>query len=205
MDPGPTTPDEQLILLSKDGNLRAFNRLVERYQRPVYNLCYRLIGSRQAAEDATQEAFLAAFRGVGNFHGGSVKAWFYRIAANESRDELRRRRRKDPAVSLDQPVTEGGDPPDIADPLVNVEAEAERGNLFQIVRRALDGLPEEQRLAIVLVDFEDHDYRQVVEITGWSMGTVKSRINRGRAHLRVYFTQHPELLAGYRRLDRRGE
>jgi len=92
--------EDELIQRAKQGDLDCFNRLVERYQREVYNLCLRMLGNTQAAEDATQDAFLSAFRGVGKFRGGSFRAWLCRIAANACRDQFRLQRRR-PTTSLD--------------------------------------------------------------------------------------------------------
>ena len=100
-------PDEALVESARAGELDAFNVLVDRYQGAVYTLCLRILGERGAAEDATQEAFLSAYRSMNRYEGGSFRSWLYRIAANESKDELRRRRRKDVAFSLDAPIASG--------------------------------------------------------------------------------------------------
>jgi RNA polymerase sigma-70 factor (ECF subfamily) len=200
----PALADEQLVSLSKDGSVDAFNRLVERHQRAVYNLCLRLTGSRESAEDATQEAFLAAYRALSGFRGGNIRSWLFRIAANQSRDELRRRRRRGASRSLEELAEASEVPFELTDPGLGPDQLAEAGELSTLVRLALQHLPEEQRLAIVLADLQELDYREIAFITGWSMGTVKSRISRGRTRLRLHFSRHPELLAAYRRLDKRG-
>src|SRR3990172_7267939 len=87
------THEPELLERSRRGDLEAFNAIVAAYQDRVYNLCLRLLGSPQAAEDATQEAFLSAYRNVGRMRGASLRAWLFRIAANACIDELRRRRR----------------------------------------------------------------------------------------------------------------
>src|SRR6185295_9942914 len=83
--------ESALVRRARDGDLEAFNALVELHQRAAYNLCLRMLGSRMPAEDATQDAFLSAYRGITGFHGTSFRAWLMRIAANACTDELRRR------------------------------------------------------------------------------------------------------------------
>jgi RNA polymerase sigma-70 factor (ECF subfamily) len=197
----PVAADDHLVSLSKDGNLEAFNRLVERHQASVYNLCLRMTGSRQAAEDTTQEAFIAAYRAIGGFRGGNFRSWLLRIAANRVKDDLRRHHRRRPPDSLDELSAAEQAPLQLADPNPGPEHRAEGAALSRIVEAALAELPEDQRLAVVLADLQELDYAEIAEVTGWALGTVKSRINRGRARLRIHFTRHPELLAGYRRLD----
>lgn len=193
--------DKSLVSLSKDGDLAAFNSLVDRYERDIYNLCYRLLGNRQSAEDATQESFLSAYRSLARFAGGNARSWLLRIAANQSKDELRRRKRKDRAASLDQMFDTIGaavEPPDPTRSSEQVFEDKERGQLLQLL---LLELPEDQRAALVLVDLMDHRYEEAAEVLEISVGTVKSRIHRARAKLRTILSRRPELLAGYIRLE----
>jgi len=199
---GHEPTDDQLVSLSKDGNLAAFNTLVERHQSAIYSLCLRLTGAREPAEDATQEAFLSAYRALARFNGGNVRSWLFRIAANECKDELRRRSRKDLALSLDKPLAgEEEVRLDVADPGPGLQVLAERAELAGLVQQALNALPEDQRAVIVLVDLHGFDYSEVAEITGVALGTVKSRVSRGRARLRDYFLARPELADHLRRPD----
>lgn len=203
MSAGHEPTDDQLISLSKDGNLGAFNTLVERYQSALYSLCLRLTGAREPAEDATQEAFLSAYRAIGRFQGGSVRSWLFRIAANECKDELRRRSRKDLALSLDRPMAGTDDQHyDVADPSPGPPVLAEYREFGELVQRALDLLPEDQRTIVVLVDLHGLDYGEAAEVTGAALGTVKSRVSRARARLREYFLANPELAARYRRPEK---
>ncbi|MBI5947919.1 MAG: sigma-70 family RNA polymerase sigma factor [Chloroflexi bacterium] len=201
----PGTTDEELALLSRNGDLAAFNSLVDRYQDAVYGLCLRLVGRREAAEDATQETFLSAYRAISRFGGGNFRGWLLRIAANQSKDELRRRRRKDGAASLDEAAEAAGAPIEVIDPAADTVAVVEQAELSAALGQALAELPFEQRQAIVLADLYDYHYDEVAEMTHASVGTVKSRIHRGRERLRGYLLSHPELLAGYRRLEGREE
>jgi RNA polymerase sigma-70 factor (ECF subfamily) len=197
--------DERLVSLSRNGDLSAFNSLVERYQSLVYRLCLRLLGNREAAEDATQETFLSAFRALPRFSGSDLRPWLVRIAANHAKDEWRRRRRHAPTGSLDQMFEALEMPVEIGDPGPGPELSFERQELAGLVQAALLDLPFDQRQAVLLVDLEEYRYEEVARITGASLGTVKSRVHRGREHLRQVFAARPELLAAYRRLDRGGE
>ncbi len=167
------------------GSLPAFNELVDRYQSMVFSLCVRLLGDRQAAEDATQETFLSAYRAIPRFTGSNVRGWMLRIASNASKDELRRRHRKGRAISLDEPRGPAGDLTlDPADPGESPGERVERLALAVELQRALDALPFDQRQVIVLVDVQGFGYEEVATLTKTSVGTVKSRIHRGRERLR---------------------
>jgi len=190
----PTDLEEQLVSHARQGDLEAFNRLVERNQDAIYNLCFRLVGAREAAEDATQEAFLSAFRKLEQFRGGNFRAWLFRIAGNACYDELRRRRAR-PARSLDAPeaATAAGE---IASGGPSPEEEAARRELAEFLSKALGNLPFDQRLAVLLCDREGFSYEEISTATGVSVGTVKSRISRGRERLRRLLLEHKELLPG---------
>jgi RNA polymerase sigma factor (sigma-70 family) len=175
--------EEWLIERARRGDLEAFNRLVDRYQVAVFNLCLRMLGAREAAEDATQETFLSAFRAIGRLQGPHIGSWFLRIAANRSYDELRRRKRR-PAASLDgllddpehpMPLPAGGRGP---------EEESLRIELRRSIESALLNLPPDQRLAVVLCDVQGLSYEEIAEVMRSSLGTVKSRVSRGRAKMR---------------------
>ena len=181
--------EDELIQRAKQGDLDCFNRLVERYQREVYNLCLRMLGNTQAAEDATQDAFLSAFRGVGKFRGGSFRAWLCRIAANACRDQFRLQRRR-PTTSLDTIPIEL----EFDQRAPSPEEYALRQELGEEINRALAALPSDQRLAVILRDVEGLDYEEIAQATASSLGTVKSRLSRGRARLRHHLGQYRELL-----------
>ncbi len=189
-----TYADEpELISRSRNGDLDAFNVLVERYQRPLYNLCLRMLAAPEAAEDATQDAFIHAFRSVNTFRGGSFRAWLFRIGANACYDEMRRRRSR-PAVSLDEPHGEEGQPIDVADSAPVPAEHLERKELAEALQAALSRLPADQRLAIVLADVQGLDYSEIAVAMDCSLGTVKSRISRGRQQLRIILRACGELL-----------
>jgi RNA polymerase sigma-70 factor (ECF subfamily) len=188
-------PEEQLIEQSRGGDLSAFNVLVERYQRSVFNLSLRMLGAEQPAEDATQEAFLAAYRSLKSFRGGSFRSWLMRIATNACYDEMRRRKSR-PASSLDAAAGDDERAYDVADPDASLEGRAEQIGLRDALIRALDALPADQRLVIVLCDVQGLDYAEIAAVTGASLGTVKSRINRARGKLREILLASGELLPG---------
>ena len=197
----------QLITRSQRGDVSAFNQLVLRYQQAVFTLCLRMIGDRDVAADVTQETFLAAFRAIQSFRGGpSFRAWLLRIASNQSCDHWRRTNRH-PVDSLegltdeDEPYASG-----IISSLVTTDREAnpEEALLDQelqnLIQRGLESLPLDQREAVVLCDIEGLSYEEIALATQTSLGTVRSRIARGRARLRVYLERHRELLPGNYRL-----
>ena len=201
MGEGLEPADERLVSLSKDGSLDAFNSLVERYQAAVYTLCLRLLGHPQSAEDATQEAFLSAYRAISRFEGGNVRSWLLRIAANESKDELRRRNRKDTAGSLTQIFDNEEAPIEVPDPAPSIEQLIERKELSAQIQAALLALPFDQRQAVVLSDLYGYHYDEIVEITQSPPGTVKSRIHRGRERLAKLLAKQPELSGRSRRSE----
>lgn len=182
---------EPLIKAAQTGDVASFNWLVLAYQRQVYNLCLRMLGSPAAAEDVTQEAFISAFRRLDTYRGGNFRAWLLRIATNACYDALRRSGRR-PASSLDS-MYEDSDAPPIADrDAVSPEETAERKEVQQAVRNALARIPADQRAAIILCDLQGLAYEEIAVALDVNIGTVKSRINRGRAKLRELLTRSGE-------------
>lgn len=175
--------EAECIQRARGGDLDAFNALVELHQRAAYNLCLRMLGSSAAAEDATQEAFFSAFRAIAGFKGQNFRPWLMRIAANACTDELRRRGRR-PTVSLDTPPPGSDEPIDLPDATPGPELEALRRETHGVVQAALLRLPADQRLAVVLCDVQGFAYEEIAEAMRTSVGTVKSRIARGREKLR---------------------
>lgn len=190
--------DAELVSRSQQGDLGAFNLIVERYRSQVFNLVTRMLGSRASGEDVTQEAFISAYRGIGRFRGGSLRAWLLRIASNASRDVIRASRRR-PGQSLDE---------SLENPSFQVRTHDEspeehtlRGELGALIQRAILSLPKDQRVTLVLIDAQGQSYEEAAEITGASLGTVKSRLSRARARVREYLGQRPELLPSQFRRD----
>lgn len=172
--------DLWLIERARDGDLDAFNDLVELHQDHLYGLVARLVPDRDQAGDAVQEAFFSAYRNLGSFRGGSVRSWLGRIAINAAMDAQRYRKRR-PAQPYPELEDESWQPPaDPADDPERVVIGAERS---RVLGEALNRIGAEQRTAIVLFDIEGYDYAEIAELTGVSLGTVKSRIHRGRLAL----------------------
>jgi len=193
--------DEQdLVSRSKSGDVEAFNLLVEQYQRLVFNLALRMLGNSEAAEDASQDAFLSAYKAIGKFRGGSFKSWVLRIAANSCHDKLRVARRYR-VVSLDTLMLEIGDLPQ-ANNNESPEDYALRRELGRFLNEGLAYLPEDQRLVVILSDVQGLSYEEVAQAAGCSLGTVKSRLNRGRTRLRDFLLQREELLPSKFRLNK---
>src|ERR1700730_9635494 len=200
--------DEQLLVArSQRGDVDAFNQLVLRYQQAVFTVVLRMLRDRGVAADVTQETFLAAFRAMPSFRGGSsFRAWLLRIASNQSCDQWRRTHRH-PVDSLDSLTDE--DEPSSAGVMsslietaqdVNPEEALLTSELQQVIQLGLEGLPLDQRVAVVLCDIQGMSYEEIAVATETTLGTVRSRIARGRARLRGYLLQHRELLPGNYRL-----
>jgi len=193
--------EEELIARSQRGDVAAFNQLVLHYQQIVYGAVYRMVGNTDVAADVTQDAFFAAFRNISSYHGGaSFRAWLLRISSNLACDHWRRVRRH-PAESLEYLTEEDETPsPEIlgalasSEPADNPEEMLLTQELQGIIQQGLEKLPLDQRVAIVLCDVQGLSYEEVAESTQTSIGTVRSRISRGRARLRIYLDQHRELL-----------
>ena len=186
--------EKALIAAAQRGETAAFNRLVLQYQDMVYSVAYRIMGGPHAASDATQEAFISAYRGLGRFRGGSFKAWLMRIVSNACYDELRRQKRH-PQSSLDALYVE--DPPSASlprSPAESPEEHVERQEVNRLLQSGIAQLPHDQRMVLVLSDVEGLSYEEVSQAMGVPRGTVKSRLHRARARLREYLLDHGELL-----------
>lgn len=183
--------DHWLMTSARDGNVGAFNELVDIHTPIIFNVCLRLLRDSAAAEDATQDTFVRAWRAIEGWQGGQVRPWLIRIATNRCYDMLRSQSRR-PATSLDaEPFeiephwTSQSDTPE--DP----EHFAARVDLSAHLERALASLPDDQRLAIILADVHGLDYGEVAQVVGVAVGTVKSRISRGRGRLRDILRDAP--------------
>lgn len=191
-----------LMHTAQAGDLDAFNQIVLAYQEMVYNLAYRMLSDPAAAEDATQNAFIAAFRNIRSYRGGSCKAWLLRIATNLCYDELRRRKRR-PVTAL-EPYDPDSDeeiesPAWLADGHPSPEEALEQVELDAAIQHCLDELPHEFRLVVVMVDIEGCNYQEVSDTIGKPIGTVKSRMARARLKLKDCLKHVWELLpVGFR-------
>ena len=195
--PAPATArdDEQLrdvglVERVRAGELEAFNRLVDLYQDYLFAVAYRVLADRDHAADAVQDAFLHAYRHLGGYRGGSFRSWLTRIAVNACMDLLRAKRRR-PSQPFPDLEDESWEPraPEDQEP----EARAARAARARALSEALQRITHDQRAAIVLYDVEGYDYEEIAILTGVSLGTVKSRIHRGRHALRALLEGDMEL------------
>lgn len=174
----PAVDDRALVAAAQAGDRAAMEQLVRSQYDRILGVCRRITGNESDAADAAQEALIAMVRGIGRFDGRSAfSTWVYRIATNASLDELRRRRRRPLTVvpSDDHPAHEASDP----HAGERFEQVAER----EAIEAALLTLPEEFRVPVVLRDVADLDYQEIADTLGVPIGTVKSRIARGRGML----------------------
>ncbi len=185
-----------LIVEAQNGSLDSFNRLVLAYQDMVFHHAYRMMSDPAAAEDAAQDAFIAAYRKLDTYRGGSFKAWLLRIVTNLCYDELRRRKRRPttPLEPTDDDDEEIESPRWLSDPSETPEEHAERAEMARALQGCLTRLPEEFRAVVALVDIQGMDYTEASQVIGAPLGTVKSRLARGRARMRDCLREMRELL-----------
>lgn len=186
----PLPDEEAVVARAVEGDRSAFARLMEHYQSACYGLAWRLIGDPDQAADATQDAFIHAYDALRGYRGGVFRSWLMRITANASYDILRRAQRR-PTTALPEPEEGKAELPDIG--AVNPFEEAQKSELYRYLERALRLLPEDQRVAVVLCDVYGMDYGEVASMTDSPIGTVKSRIHRGRLRLREILAPQREL------------
>ncbi|MBC8103202.1 MAG: sigma-70 family RNA polymerase sigma factor [Cytophagales bacterium] len=189
--------ERALIERSRRGEIAAFDQLVRAYEKSVYNTAYRLAGSYDDAADIAQEAFVRAWNNLKSFRGDSAfSTWLYRIVTNVFLDDRKRKRARpqrslDEAVALDESsVTrqfEGGAP--------GPEEMAEGAERRMVLERAIQSLPDAQRIVIVLYHSQGLSYDEIAEITNLPMGTVKSKLNRARLALRDRLAPMAELFS----------
>jgi RNA polymerase sigma-70 factor (ECF subfamily) len=193
--PNPTTEIEQAwIAAARRGDADAFESLVRCYEKKVFALAVRLCGNADDAQEAAQEAFLSAWQGLPNFRGDAgFSTWLYRLTSNACMDLLRREKRHrvmagpsldDAELSLD--VTDPGDGP---------QTSAERAELRREVERGLSELSAEYRTVLVLREIHQLSYDEIAETLRLDLGTVKSRISRGRRRLRDILEQSGNFFA----------
>ena len=169
--------DPELIERYLRGDSSAFSALVRRHEKRVYNLCYRMLGREEDARDAAQDAFLTALRKISSFRGeAQFTTWLHRVTVNACYDVLRKKKREpllEPARDEDAPEPPGPASPDHADSAIAAVD----------VQRALMRVPQEFRAVLVLHDVHDLAYEDIAESLGIPVGTVKSRLHRGRIAL----------------------
>ncbi|HUN82986.1 MAG TPA: sigma-70 family RNA polymerase sigma factor [Terracidiphilus sp.] len=191
-------PEEAALIAElRAGSEEAFSWLIERYHKPIYSLLARISYDRADAADLTQEVFVKVFRGVGNFHGeSSLRTWIYRIALREASNQRRWwMRHRYQEVPIEQEMSEGnsGASLKLKDTLVDSAESpydmAVHTENRERVEAALKRVPEPFRTTLILRDIEGFVYEEVAEMQGVNLGTVKSRLMRGRALLKGLLTE----------------
>lgn len=174
--------DKELIEKGKAGDLESFNRLVLLYQKEVYNFCLRLTGNVHTAEDLTQETFISCWKGIKDLRGQNFKYWLLRIARNACYDYFRSIRRR-PVISLE--ANPGINPVSRSNP----EHEVLKDELGEDMSRGMAELAPDFREVVVLSDILGYNYKEISDILKCPVGTVRSRLSRGRNQLRDFLVK----------------
>jgi len=192
--------EARTIKAAQQGSISAFNQLVMAYQGTAYNVAYRVIGDRDAAADACQDAFVKAYKAINQYRGGSFKSWLMRIVTNTCYDQIRYKSRR-PANSLeDMTENSGADSVKLVNGNERPEERVLRGELNNLLQVGISQLPEDQQIVLVLNDVQGFSYQEIAEIIDQPLGTVKSRLSRARRRLRDFLLQQQELLPSQYRL-----
>jgi RNA polymerase sigma-70 factor (ECF subfamily) len=179
----------QLVRRCAAGDAVAWEEIVQRFHRRIYNICYRFAGSPDDAQDLTQEAFIKVYRTVGSFDGekASFNTWITTVTRNLLVDHFRKKRNDRVTDSMDAPQGSDEDGPTLADRMATDEpsqhTQVENRERREMVHHALQQISPDLREAVILRDLQDMDYREIAQVLKVPDGTVKSRINRGRAEL----------------------
>ena len=182
--------DDRLVELALDGDSRAFEILMEKHESKMYAVALRMCKNREDAQDCLQDAMLRIYKALPTFKGqSSFSTWAYRITMNTCLDDLRRKKVRQ-AQSLDQMLDIGWAPVDENN---TAERHLENNELKRNLSRAIQSLPEEMRAAVVLRDIQGFSYEEIANVLSTNVGTVKSRISRGREKLREILSRNQEL------------
>jgi RNA polymerase sigma-70 factor (ECF subfamily) len=187
---------EAISEVAQNEERRDFDALVERYHKQAYNIAYRMAGNHADAEDLTQEAFIRAFRFFGQYRRElPFDSWLYKIMSNVFIDKMRRKP-KAKIRSLDQPITteDGEAQLDIPDTSAGPEEKILSKEMDNRIQAALNTLPEAFRLAVIYADIEGLSYEEIAEATNTNIGTVRSRLHRGRRLLRNKLKSYTDLM-----------
>ena len=182
--------EHDLIERAGRGDADAFEQLLSAQEGRMYAVALRMCGNREDAQDCMQEAMIRIYRAISSFKGqSSFSTWVYRVTMNSCLDELRRRKART-ATSLDAMVENGFAPTDESDTPERHTLQAEQRRLLE---KTIAELPEDMRAAIVLRDIQGCSYDEIAQVLETNVGTIKSRISRGRERLRGILSQQPEL------------
>ncbi len=178
-----------LVKSSLAGDRNAFDRLIMLHKGNVFNLCYRLLGDYDDADDCAQEVFIKVSRSLKNYRFESrFSTWLYRVTVNTCKNKFRsleyRLRSKKVRIDTVTLMDENEKIGDIENPAASPATELLRKELDRLIQKAIDALPPKQKLVVVLRDIEGKSYEEIVGITGFKLGTVKSKLSRAREELR---------------------
>lgn len=177
--------ERELIARLQKRDEAAFEELIRQYEKKVYTLCFRMCGNSEDAEEAAQDAFLALWRGIDRFRQeSSLSTWIYRLATNACIDTLRRRKKQSGSVSLDDEEL----CVDAVDTSPQPQETVEHRETQKLLQEGLSALPEEYRKVLILREIEGLSYTEIAESASIELGTVKSRISRGRSLLRNFLS-----------------
>lgn len=177
--------ERELIARLQKRDEAAFEELIRQYEKKVYSLCFRMCGNSEDAEEAAQDAFLALWRGIDRFRQeSSLSTWIYRLATNACIDTLRRRKKQSGSVSLDDEELFV----DAVDTSPQPQETVEHREAQKLLQEGLSTLPEEYRKVLILREIEGLSYTEIAESASIELGTVKSRISRGRSLLRNFLS-----------------
>ena len=182
--------DEQLVEYSIAGDADAFGEIARRWERKIFGLCYGMLGGEADAKDATQETFLAAYKSIGRFRGDSkVSSWLHRIAVNQCLNTKRRAKTRSEDFLNDE--TDEESRVFLAPPHQSPGKIAEKGERLRLVRNAVDSLPADLRLVIVMKEFEEMTFQEIAEALELPLSTVKSRLYTALKQLRRKLERSP--------------
>jgi len=183
---GEVADERKLIERSREGDIAAFDQLVRKYERSVFNTAYRLSGSYDDASDIAQEAFVRAWNNLKSFRGDAAfSTWLYRIVTNIFLDERKRKKnRQHRSLEEERDLDESSVTRQYEAPSPGPQDIAEGEERRRILEQAISSLPDNQKAMVVLYHTQGLAYEEIAEITGLPMGTVKSRLNRARLALR---------------------
>jgi len=176
--------DKQLVAKVQSGDKRAFDLLVIKYQHRIFAIISRYVKDSAEVHDVAQEAFIKAYRAIGNFRGDSAfYTWIYRIAINTAKNYLVSRGRRPPASDVDMDDAEFYAGSDMLRDNASPEQQMMRDQLETVVFKAIQSLPEDLRTAVSLREMEGLSYEEIAEVMSCPVGTVRSRIFRAREHI----------------------
>jgi RNA polymerase sigma-70 factor (ECF subfamily) len=189
--------DEDLMVLYQRGEVRAFELLLSRHRKPVFNFILRFVGDRETAEDLLQEAFMRVIKGAEAYkRQAKFTTWLYTIARNLCVDQTRRRKHRKHA-SLDAPIDTGDDSGTLLDVIPSNEMASDRKSvnkqLHATMQRAVEGLSEEQREVFLMREFLDMPFKQIADVVGVPENTVKSRMRYALEKLRLELDEYKDV------------